>query len=103
MNSEGTRLNKFLASCGVGSRRACDALIQAGGVTLNGESCSNPATRVSSEDLVRVDGKRVAPKQATTILFKKPPGYVCTKNDELARATIYELLPPKFAHLQEVL
>ncbi|MCH2063165.1 MAG: rRNA pseudouridine synthase [Roseibacillus sp.] len=102
MISEGTRLNKFLASCGIGSRRSCDSLIQEGGVTLNGESCTNPATRVRDDDVVRLDGKRVSPRQTTTILFKKPRGYVCSKHDELGRATIYELLPPKFQHLNHV-
>ncbi len=102
MIPEGTRLNKFLASCGIGSRRACDTLIQEGGVSLNGESCTNPATRVSDGDVVRLNGKRVSPRQTTTILFKKPRGYVCSKHDELGRATIYEILPPKFQHLNHV-
>ncbi|MBL48308.1 MAG: hypothetical protein CMP28_06090 [Roseibacillus sp.] len=102
MNQEGTRLNKFLASCGAGSRRACDALIQEGGVTLNGEACTNPATRVDAGDVVRLQGKRVSPRKTTTILFKKPRGYVCSKQDELGRATIYELLPPKLQHLNHV-
>ena len=83
MNQEGIRLNKFLASCGIGSRRACDALIQKGGVTLNGDACTNPATRVGAEDVVRLEGKRVLPRQNTTVLFKKPRGYVCSKQDEL--------------------
>ena len=99
---EGTRLNKFLASCGLGSRRACDALVQRGGVTLNGETCTNPATRIQEGDILRVEGKRVSPKKTTTILLKKPRGYVCSKHDELERATIYELLPPKFSHLNHV-
>ncbi|RCL39839.1 MAG: rRNA pseudouridine synthase [Verrucomicrobia bacterium] len=99
---EGTRLNKFLASCGLGSRRACDALVQRGGVTLNGEACTNPATRIQEGDILRVEGKRVSPKKTTTILLKKPRGYVCSKHDELERATIYELLPPKFSHLNHV-
>ncbi len=102
MKTDGIRLNKFLASCGVGSRRACDLLIQAGGVTVNGEPCTNPATRVTAGDLVKAEGRRVAPKQAATILFKKPKGYVCSRNDELGRATIYDLLPPKFEHLNHV-
>lgn len=103
MNTEGTRLNKYLASCGVGSRRACDALIQEGGVTLNGERCTNPATRVTAEDEVRVAGhKRVVPRHTTTILFNKPRGCVCSKSDELGRSTIYHLLPPKFGHLNHV-
>ncbi|HBM77678.1 MAG TPA: hypothetical protein DD438_06165 [Verrucomicrobiales bacterium] len=99
---DGIRLNKFLASCGIGSRRACDALVQRGGVTLNGEACTNPATRVQEDDILRVEGKRVSPKKTTTILLKKPRGYVCSKHDELGRATIYELLPPKFFHLNHV-
>ena len=102
MTSDRTRLNKYLASCGVGSRRACDALIQAGGVTVNGEPCDNPATQVTGGDLVRVEGRPVAPKQTTAILFHKPKGFVCSKKDELDRATIYDLLPPKFEHLNHV-
>lgn len=102
MNRDGTRLNKYLASCGIGSRRACDALIQAGGVTVNGKTATNPATRVNSDDVVRHEGRRVAPKQFITILFRKPRGCVCSKHDELGRATIYDLLPPKFAHLNHV-
>ena len=57
MNSEGTRLNKYLASCGVGSRRACDALIQEGGVTINGANHViilntewSPETTLQAED-----------------------------------------------------
>lgn len=103
VNTEGTRLNKYLASCGVGSRRACDALIQKGGVTLNGEPCTNPATRVTPDDVVRVEGyKHVLPRQTSSILFQKPRGCVCSKSDELGRSTIYDLLPPKFGYLNHV-
>ena len=102
MSADGTRLNKFLASCGVGSRRGCDAMIQAGDVTVNGQACTNPATRVTEEDNVRVRGRRVSPKASTTLLLHKPKGFVCSKNDELGRATIYEFLPPKYEHLNHV-
>ncbi|MCH2332408.1 MAG: hypothetical protein MK312_12855 [Roseibacillus sp.] len=74
----GIRLNKFLASCGIGSRRAWHAMIQRGGVTLNGEACDNPAPRVQEGDVLRVEGKRVSPRKTTTILLKKPRGYVCS-------------------------
>ena len=63
---EGTRLNKFLASCGVGSRRACDAMVQDGRVEINGKPCLNPAQRVEPGDFVRVDGKRVHAKETMT-------------------------------------
>jgi 16S rRNA U516 pseudouridylate synthase RsuA-like enzyme len=59
---DGTRLNKFLAQCGIGSRRKCDELIQAGRVEINGSPCLNMGTRVLPTDHVRVDGKRVAAK-----------------------------------------
>ncbi|NNC89195.1 MAG: rRNA pseudouridine synthase [Akkermansiaceae bacterium] len=102
MAAEATRLNKFLASCGVGSRRQCDQLVQDGHVTVNGEPCTKPATRVTDGDCVRVDGSRVAAKATTAILFHKPRGYVCTRNDEFGRETIYDLLPPKLDHLRHV-
>ncbi|MGB0774992.1 MAG: pseudouridine synthase [Akkermansiaceae bacterium] len=98
----GIRLNKYLASCGVGSRRACDAIIQEGNVFINSSRCDNPATRVMPEDSVRVGRKHVSPKATEVILFNKPRGLVCTANDELGRETIYAVLPPKFQHLKNV-
>ena len=100
--SEGIRLNKFLASCGVGSRRACDAMVQEGHVEINGKPCLNPAHRVEPSDFVRVDGKRVQAKQTSTVLFYKPRGYVCSREDELGRDTIYTILPPVLQHLHHV-
>ncbi len=99
---EGTRLNKFLASCGVGSRRACDALVQEGHVEINGKPCLNPAQRVEPGDFVRVDGKRVQAKETSTVMFYKPRGYVCSREDELGRETIYTILPPNLKHLHHV-
>ena len=100
--NEGTRLNKFLASCAVGSRRKCDGLIQAGRVEVNGHPCLNMGTRIGTGDHVRVDGKRVTPREATIIAFHKPRGYVCTREDELGRETIYALLPPSMRSLHHV-
>jgi 23S rRNA pseudouridine2605 synthase len=100
--NEGVRLNKFLASCAVGSRRKCDELIQAGRVEVNGSPCLNMGTRVSPADHVRVDGKRVRPKENVVIIFHKPRGYVCTREDELGRETIYALLPQSLRSLHHV-
>ncbi len=100
--SEGVRLNKYLASCGVGSRRACDDLIATGRVDVNGAPCVKLATRVSETDSVRVDGKRVFPKEEMVVIFHKPRGYVCTRNDELGRDTIYSLLPVSLHALHHV-
>ncbi len=99
---EGTRLNKYLASCGVGSRRACDQLVQEGHVEINGQPCLNPATRVGPEDHVKLDGRKVAPKQESVVVLNKPRGLVCTKADELKRGNIFDLLPDSMRHLQHV-
>jgi pseudouridine synthase len=100
--TEGTRLNKYLASCGVGSRRACDDLIQEGRVEINGHRCTHLATRVGPDDHVKVDGRKVAPRTPMVVAFHKPRGFVCTREDELGRATIYHILPKGLQNLHHV-
>ncbi len=100
--SEGVRLNKYLASCAVGSRRGCEELIETGRVEVNGAPCLKLATRITPADSVRVDGKRVFPKEEIVVIFHKPRGYVCTRSDELGRQTIYDLLPPALHSLHHV-
>jgi 23S rRNA pseudouridine2605 synthase len=99
---EGIRLNKYLASSGVGSRRACDALVLQGEVVVNGEPCLTPGYRVQPGDFVRAQGKRIEPLVVQSIVLHKPPGLVCSRHDENNRATIYELLPPRLHHLAHV-
>lgn len=95
-------MNKYLASCGVASRRACDELIANGHVEINGRPCLAPGTRVKDGDHVRLDGKRITALRHTTILLNKPRGLVCTREDELQRDTIYALLPNALQHLHHV-
>ena len=80
--SEDTRLNKFISEAGVASRRAADRMIEEGRVTINGK----PAVvgdRVYEDDVVAVDGKRIAKEEEDIILvFNKPPGVTCTSNPE---------------------
>lgn len=99
---DGVRLNKFLASCGVGSRRNCDELIQQGRIEVNGEPCLNMGTRIGTGDHVRLDGKRVSPRETMVIAMHKPRGLVCTREDELGRDTIYRLLPEQLHCLHHV-
>lgn len=96
------RLNKYLASCGVGSRRKCDELIKNGSVVVNGKTCTDLSTSVNEDDFVKIGNSRVLPRDTTTILLHKPRGLVCSKDDELNRETIYELLPPNMRHLNHV-
>ncbi len=99
---EGIRLNKFLASCGVASRRKCDDLIAEGHVEINGKIVIELGTKVLPTDHVKFDGRRLSQESEMTIILNKPMGYVCTRHDPEGRKTIYELLPKKFQHLNYV-
>lgn len=86
------RINKFLAECGVGSRRACDKLIIEGVVTVNG-NVATVGTDVELSDKVCVRGKRVGHNNKTYyIMLHKPKGYVTTVSDELGRKTVMDLV-----------
>lgn len=90
---QGERLQKVLAAAGVASRRAAEALIQAGQVTVNGRVVTELGSRVSPGDRISVSGR---PIQRTPrfryILFNKPPGVVSTALDELGRKTVLDLV-----------
>jgi len=91
------RLNKFLASCGVASRRSCDTLILDGKVKVNGKIENGLGTVVDeNKDKIEYDGKVLClPVQKIYIKMNKPKGYLCTTNDEHGRRTVYELLDTK--------
>lgn len=98
------RINKFISLCGIASRRAADTLIADGKVMVNGEVISDLGHQVDEEkDQVVVDGVRARlPKKCTTIMFHKPAGCVCTKDDPQGRQTVYDYLPPGYHTLKYV-
>lgn len=99
---KGVRLNRFLASCGVGSRRACDEFITQGRVELNGKIVVELATRVLPGDHVKFDGKLLREQAPLTLVLNKPRQFICTKSDPQGRDTIYKLLPKTFASLHYI-
>lgn len=101
-SEEGIRLNKFLASCGAGSRRQCDEFIRQGRVEINGSPVDNLATRVGPDDHVRLDGKRLQTRRHRVVAMHKPRGLVCSREDELGRDTIYSALPGSMRELHHV-
>jgi 23S rRNA pseudouridine2605 synthase len=97
------RLQKFLAEAGVASRRAGEQMIVAGRVTVNGQPVTELGTRVDADhDRVAVDGKPVRARRKLYVAVNKPPGLVCSRSDELSRATVYGLLPKEWGHLHTV-
>ena len=94
------RINKYLANCGVASRRGADQLILDGVVRINGKVCQ-PGDEVNiGSDSVSVNGKLVsAVKKYDYYIMNKPKGYVCTVKDDKGRKTVMDLLPPSAKRL----
>lgn len=98
-NTEGeVRLNRFLAMCGVGSRRKVESIIASGVVRINGVVTDDPALRVKRKDIVTVQGRSVRPKQKVYLVLNKPAGVVCSVDDQHNR-TIMEILPHKYRQM----
>ncbi|MBQ7360367.1 MAG: pseudouridine synthase [Lachnospiraceae bacterium] len=90
--AEEMRLNKYLASCGVCSRREADKLIADGKVSVNGRAASM-GTKVSSQDTVLVNGKAVKTIEEKHVLaFYKPIGVTCTEKDAHADKIIADFI-----------
>ena len=89
------RLNKFMATCGVASRRKCDDLILEGKIRINAKPVKQLGVDVDPEnDMVTFDGKLLQiPKQFCYIMLNKPNGYITTLNDPQNRKTVMALLP----------
>ncbi len=87
------RLNRFLASAGLGSRRSVEQLILDGRVRINGRVITDLATQVGPKDAVKVGSKLIQKERPLYAVLNKPKGYVCTADDERGRRTIFELLP----------
>jgi len=71
-------------------------------VRINGAVCTQLATKVEESDAVTVDGRPVRPQKGQVIALHKPKGFVCTREDERHRRTVYDLLPEKFHQLHHV-
>jgi len=91
---ETVRINRYLAQCGVASRRHAEDLIRQGRVRINGEVVAGLGARVRpGVDVVEVDGRVVVPEdERVVVLLNKPRGVVTTAQDDRGRPTVVELV-----------
>ena len=91
------RLQKYLASCGIASRRKCEEYILEGKVQINGEKVIELGKKINPDkDIVKFDGKVVTQtKILVYILLNKPIGYVTTAEDQFGRDTVLDLVKVK--------
>ena len=97
----GIRLNKFLASCGAGSRRACDRLIAEQRVSIDGQTVTSAGVTVfPSRQSVTLDGLPIRPESTRVLMVHKPRNVICTVSDPEGRKTIMDLLPTEWRDLR---
>lgn len=92
-NQNDVRLQKFMAECGVASRRKCEQLIEEGRVKVNGHVAALGTKINPKKDIVTLRGKRIGRQESPRyIMLNKPRGFVTTVSDELGRKTVMDLL-----------
>lgn len=96
------RLNKYIASSGLCSRRKADELIEQGIVSVNGKKITELGFLITEKDKVFIDNNLVRPKKLEYYRFYKPAGFITTADDEKGRKIIYDLLPPNLHNLKPV-
>jgi 23S rRNA pseudouridine2605 synthase len=97
------RLNRYLATCGLGSRRACDVIIADGRVTVKGEVVTELGVCINEGEDVAVDGRTVKPtKSFRYYAFNKPRGILTTTKDPRKRKIVKDILPPWLRDLKPV-
>jgi 23S rRNA pseudouridine2605 synthase len=87
------RINRFLAKCGLGSRRKCEQYIINGKIAINGKICTNLAYIVGKNDAITFEGKPIKVKKTECYYkFYKPLGVVTSMSDDLQRKDITHFL-----------
>jgi 23S rRNA pseudouridine2605 synthase len=86
------RLAKYLARCGVASRRASEKIVAAGRVKVGGELVTDPAREVDEANEVRVDGRSVSPEAHEVWAVNKPAGVTSTAREQGRRRAVVELV-----------
>jgi 23S rRNA pseudouridine2605 synthase len=96
------RLNRYLALCGLGSRRACEEIILGGSVRINGRPARELATIVGPGDTVVARGRVVRPESSRYLVLHKPSGCLSSRQSQGGKSTVYDLLPREAGTLPHV-
>lgn len=96
------RLNKYIASSGICSRRKADELIEQGMVSVNGKKITELGFQIKEKDKVFINNELIRPKKLEYYKFYKPAGFITSADDEKGRKIIYDLLPPNMQNLKPV-
>ena len=88
---EEIRLQAYMANCGGASRRKCEEIITSGRVKVNGIVVDKLGSKVSSKDVVTVDGRIIEKEEHVYYVLNKPRGYVTTLDDEFGRKKVIDL------------
>lgn len=92
------RLNKYLAECGIASRRKAEQLITEGRVVVNKNVIYELGTKINTEtDVIFIDGQKLAIKRKTYFLLNKPKGVITSTKDEKNRVTVVDLIKTNYS------
>lgn len=103
MARELVRLQKYMAECGIASRRKSEELIAQGSVKVNGRTASIGDKIDPIKDIIAVNGRRIAKeKKDYYIMLHKPRGFITTMSDEMGRKCVAELVSDVGARIYPV-
>ena len=92
IKKEGVRLNKFIATAGICSRREADDLIEAGVISINGQIVTQLGSKVMPNDVVKYGDQLLLGEKLRYVLLNKPKGYITTTDDPQERKTVMMLI-----------
>jgi len=86
------RISKYLADCGLGSRRKCEKLVEEGNVKVDGATIEELSYKVGPGQKVECFDQEVRPQPRMVIALNKPVGYLCTVSDDFNRKKVTDLI-----------
>ena len=97
------RLHKFLATCGIGSRRKCEKYIEQGRIAVDGKIITEQGVKIDPNvNKITFNGESVVIEKKCFIMLNKPPKYICSSDDPGKRKSFLDLLPNNLGRLYTI-